>query len=439
MRIPRLLVVADGDGELPLPIDCLEDWVTSGAPEWEVDARRHALVLRSGQHAVRPLLDEDGLLHHRDAWVSLSPVEQALAGVLLDRFGAVVTREMLADRAWPAGRADPQRARRARAAPPPPHRAGRARDPHGPVARLSDAVARGRALVVRMRFPGAGGAVSSVAACDSGSTAAGRSPMSSTDDGRVAKVASTPDDPARAVERAIAAVDGRRAGSTCSRTAPRSRRTRCSNGEGHASRWSRRAASSTRSRSRARSGPRSTTRSSTGRLPSSRASCASRCAGRLDAQRPRDRALRRRAARRSPTTSTSIAVCLLHADLDARHERAVAAALRAERSELVVVLARGEPGVPRVRADGHDRGRGVPRTRVRARTCCGWRRLAPGRAGDDVGGRAGSGGRRRRAPRRRCCSRARRVACAPRPRSRPRAASPTRSASTWAERAPTCA
>jgi Transcriptional regulatory protein, C terminal len=105
MRIPRLLVVADGDGdaELPLPVDCLEDWVTSSAPEWEVDARRQALVLRSGEHAVRPLLDEDGLLHHRDAWVSLSPVEQALAGVLLDRFGAVVTREMLADRAWPSG------------------------------------------------------------------------------------------------------------------------------------------------------------------------------------------------------------------------------------------------------------------------------------------------------------------------------------------------
>jgi DNA-binding response OmpR family regulator len=105
LRIPRLLVVADGDGddELPLPVDCLEDWVTSSAPEWEVDARRQALVLRSGEHAVRPLLDEDGLLHHRDAWVSLSPVEQALAGVLLDRFGAVVTREMLADRAWPSG------------------------------------------------------------------------------------------------------------------------------------------------------------------------------------------------------------------------------------------------------------------------------------------------------------------------------------------------
>src|SRR4051794_39021861 len=86
-----------------MPVDCLEDWVTSGAPEWEIDARRRALTLRAGQHAVRPNLDGDGLLHHRDAWVSLSPVEQSLAAVLLDRFGAVVTRDMLADRAWPTG------------------------------------------------------------------------------------------------------------------------------------------------------------------------------------------------------------------------------------------------------------------------------------------------------------------------------------------------
>jgi hypothetical protein len=102
-RIPRLLVIADGESELPIPVDCLEDWVTTVAPEWEVDARKSALELRAGQHAVRPLLDADGLLHHRDAWVSLSPVEQSLASVLLDRFGAVVTRDMLADRAWPTG------------------------------------------------------------------------------------------------------------------------------------------------------------------------------------------------------------------------------------------------------------------------------------------------------------------------------------------------
>lgn len=102
-RVPRLLVVHDGDGELPVPIDCLEDWVTSEAPEWEVDARRRALTLRADQHSVRPALDDDGLLHHRDAWVPLSPVEQSLAAMMLERFGAVVTRDTLSDRAWPSG------------------------------------------------------------------------------------------------------------------------------------------------------------------------------------------------------------------------------------------------------------------------------------------------------------------------------------------------
>ena len=102
LAIPRLLVVAE-DSELPLALDCLEDWVASGAPEREVDARRRALAMRAEQHAISPLLDDDGLLHHRDAWVSLSPVEQSLASAMLDRFGAVVTRDMLADRAWPTG------------------------------------------------------------------------------------------------------------------------------------------------------------------------------------------------------------------------------------------------------------------------------------------------------------------------------------------------
>jgi two-component system, OmpR family, response regulator len=102
MAIPRLLVVAD-DVELPLALDCLEDWVVSGAPEREVDARRRALAMRAEQHSVHPSLDGDGLLHHRDSWVSLSPVEQSLASAMLDRFGAVVTRDILAVRAWPRG------------------------------------------------------------------------------------------------------------------------------------------------------------------------------------------------------------------------------------------------------------------------------------------------------------------------------------------------
>jgi hypothetical protein len=101
-RIPRLLVVGE-DQEPPLLSDCLEDWVAVVAPEREVVARKRALALRAEQHGIRPVLDGDGLLHHHDAWVSLSPVEQSLANALLDRFGAVVTRESLADRAWPSG------------------------------------------------------------------------------------------------------------------------------------------------------------------------------------------------------------------------------------------------------------------------------------------------------------------------------------------------
>jgi DNA-binding response OmpR family regulator len=102
LAVPRLLVVAEGS-EVPLALDCLEDWVTTDASEREIDARRRALAMRAAQHAVQPQLDDDGLLHHRDAWVSLSPVEQSIARALVDRFGAVVTRDALADRAWPTG------------------------------------------------------------------------------------------------------------------------------------------------------------------------------------------------------------------------------------------------------------------------------------------------------------------------------------------------
>jgi DNA-binding response OmpR family regulator len=97
----RLLVVRDGT--VPDPPDCLEDWVAAGAPESELETRRSALARRAELHGVAPLLDRDGLLRHRDHWVSLSPVEQALTASLLDRFGAVVARDTLALRAWPDG------------------------------------------------------------------------------------------------------------------------------------------------------------------------------------------------------------------------------------------------------------------------------------------------------------------------------------------------
>ena len=42
-------------------------------------------------------------MRHHDIWVSLSPVEQALTRELLERFDAVVPRDVLAGRAWPDG------------------------------------------------------------------------------------------------------------------------------------------------------------------------------------------------------------------------------------------------------------------------------------------------------------------------------------------------
>ena len=97
---PRLLLVEPGEP----PPDCrdpLEDWIRLPADDQDVRARLATLVTRSG--AERPLLDDDGLLWFRGSWVSLSPVEQALAGSLIERFGAVAGRDTLRRRAWPEG------------------------------------------------------------------------------------------------------------------------------------------------------------------------------------------------------------------------------------------------------------------------------------------------------------------------------------------------
>lgn len=97
---PRLLLVEPGEP----PPDCrdpLEDWIRLPADDQDVRARLSTLVTRSGIE--RPTLDDDGLLWFRGRWVSLSPVEQALAAGLLDRYGAVAGRDSLRKRAWPDG------------------------------------------------------------------------------------------------------------------------------------------------------------------------------------------------------------------------------------------------------------------------------------------------------------------------------------------------
>jgi DNA-binding response OmpR family regulator len=99
---PRLLLVADGY-EPPEIVDCLEDWIRVPAAEHEVRARVDALTARSHAHHDHvPRLDSHGVLRYGSRWVALPPLESRLTEVLLSRFGAVASREMLVQAGWPA-------------------------------------------------------------------------------------------------------------------------------------------------------------------------------------------------------------------------------------------------------------------------------------------------------------------------------------------------
>jgi DNA-binding response OmpR family regulator len=100
---PRLLLVEDG-APPPITVGELEDWIRTPAEEIDLRARVDGLQRRAfGLSAAPPELDDDGVLRVGDRWVSLPPVEARLTAALLDRFGAVVSRENLARAGWPAG------------------------------------------------------------------------------------------------------------------------------------------------------------------------------------------------------------------------------------------------------------------------------------------------------------------------------------------------
>lgn len=100
---PRLLLVADGEVP-PHSTDCLEDWVRVPAADTEVRHRVRTLSDRASAHQPdRPTLDADGVLRLGLDWTSLPPVEARIAVLLLDRLGAVVSREALARAGWPDG------------------------------------------------------------------------------------------------------------------------------------------------------------------------------------------------------------------------------------------------------------------------------------------------------------------------------------------------
>src|SRR5688500_3214383 len=102
-QVPRLLLL-DAGVQPPEPIACLEDWVRLPAEDGDIRARITAIARRSALHAEpTPELDTDGVLRYGPRWVPLPPVEARLVAALLERFGAVVSRETLAEAGWPEG------------------------------------------------------------------------------------------------------------------------------------------------------------------------------------------------------------------------------------------------------------------------------------------------------------------------------------------------
>ncbi len=90
----------------PDPDDDLEDWVRMPVAEADLRARVRWLAHRVAQDRPGagdrgPVLDDDGLIRVGDDWVALPPVEHRLARALVNRLGAVVTRDALATAGWP--------------------------------------------------------------------------------------------------------------------------------------------------------------------------------------------------------------------------------------------------------------------------------------------------------------------------------------------------
>jgi DNA-binding response OmpR family regulator len=101
--VPRVLLV-EGDAAPPSIGDELEDWIRVPADEVDLHARMDAVERRARAKSTdAPTLDEDGVLRFGGGWVPLPPVEARLTGALLERTGAVVSRDALGRAGWPDG------------------------------------------------------------------------------------------------------------------------------------------------------------------------------------------------------------------------------------------------------------------------------------------------------------------------------------------------
>ena len=99
-RVPRLLLVEPA-APPPVVTDEFEDWVRMPAEERDVRARVEALIRRS--ELSLPAVDNDGVVRFNGEWVAVPPLEARMVQPLVERFGAVVSRDAVSRAAWPDG------------------------------------------------------------------------------------------------------------------------------------------------------------------------------------------------------------------------------------------------------------------------------------------------------------------------------------------------
>jgi two-component system, OmpR family, response regulator len=105
LRHPRLLLV-ESDAGPPECLDVLEDWVRLPVSRDDRNARIETLLSRAGATDPDvPALNGNGSLEYQGRITQLSAIQGDLARVMIERFGAVVSREALVAAAWPGAEA----------------------------------------------------------------------------------------------------------------------------------------------------------------------------------------------------------------------------------------------------------------------------------------------------------------------------------------------
>jgi hypothetical protein len=100
--LPRLLLIEPGVAP-PLSESCLEDWLRLPASDLEIETRLVNLAKRAANHPRHPTIDDVGRLEYRGRSLFLSPLDQQLAQVLVENFGAIVDEQELINKVWPGG------------------------------------------------------------------------------------------------------------------------------------------------------------------------------------------------------------------------------------------------------------------------------------------------------------------------------------------------